>query len=594
MISDFFKKYIAIFICLALSIFLLSKMLLPGYILTLDMVWTPEVPLKWSADTPNNTFLVRGVLHALSLAIPSWAVQKILLVTLFFLLFYMPWRFLPFVEGAYARMFATGIFALNPFVYTRVLAGQWFHLLGYALFPLLLFALVRLSQNPNRRSATIFFLALSSIGFLSVHFLYLACVVSFLWLFVHIVRDGLKGDLGRAKNIALFAMIAGFCFLIVNLFWIVPAMTRGAPLEARFDKTYFSAFGAVENGEVSVMANVAALGGFWGEKLAWRFYFMWPQDSIIFWIAALAILVLVFYGALHLFKNPKSRFHAGVLLGIGIVAYITALGMADTPFKSFNLFLYKHVPLWGGLRDSHKIAGVLALVYAVFSGVGAGALFAKIKKWNVHVESFVSVAIFALPIIFGMYLWGGFHGQLKPAWYPEAWYEARVLIDTMPLGEKVLVLPWHGYLSLDFAENRVVANPAGAFFGYERVVMGRGVEFGNIRDQEVDQAYRDTDAFLLNAENLSPKQVLAGLQERNISSILMIVNPLIPHSEDGLTRWTHFSAENLSADPAESAETRSVFKEDDDENDDGAKTWAEMLPQTTTILEDPSLLLKKL
>lgn len=581
MIFNFIKKYDAEIVCLALALFLLSKMLLPGYVLTLDMAWSPEMPYAWNTDAPNNAYPLWVLIHALTLIIPSWVVQKIVLGGLIFSLLYIPWRFLPFVEGVYARIFSAGVFALNPFVYARVLAGQWFILLAYALLPLLLYALVRLSQKPDRRSGAIFFLVLSLIGLLSIHFLYLSCLVSALWLGTHMVCDWWRGgeDSLRVVRILRYGTFAGLGFIILNLFWIVPVALRSAPIEARFDETYFSAFASAGHGVVPVVANVAVLGGFWGENLVWGKYFAWPQDTAVFWIAVFFIFIFIGRGVVHLLRNPATRFHAGVILGIGIFAYVTALGMADTPFQNFNLFLYEHVPFWSGLRDSHKIAGVLALVYAVFAGVGVSAFLSKIKKRSVSTESFVSMLVLLVPILFGMYMWGGMHGGLRSVWYPADWYEAKSIVDKMPAGEKTLVLPWHGYLSLDFADNKIVGNPTQAFFGRTRVIAGRGVELGKIYDQEVDAEYRDIDAFLLQAQNLTPEIISAGLRERGVTTLIIMTNPDVALSGEGLTHWvTEYSSVVERATP--------YVRE---------KTWSEMLGQKThTIFGGSSIIIKEI
>jgi hypothetical protein len=575
----------------------LADMLLPGYILTLDMAWTPNLSYAWNTEAPNNLFLLKTFIHALSLAFPSWVVQKMLLAGLVFMLFYIPWRFLPFVQGATARMWAAGIFALNPFVYARLLAGQWFVLLGYALLPLVMFALVRLAEHPSRRTATVFALTLSLLGFVSLHFLYLVSMVSVVWLVFSACRAWRQGDAVRVRRTVLFTLLAGAGFMLVNFFWIAPAIMRTSPLEARFDETHFSAFSAAGNGALPVMANVAMLGGFWGEGMAWRHYFVWSQDYVVSWVAAIVLILLVFWGIGHLSRVRGTRFYAFLLLATGASAYIMALGLADTPFKAFNLFLYEHVPLWGGFRDSHKIAGMLALVYAVGGGVGVGMLLAEAKKISPRLESLMSAIIFVLPVVFGMYFWNGLHGQLRPVWYPSAWHQAKDLIDKMPPGEKVLVLPWHGYLSLDFAGNRIVANPAEPFFGRGRIIAGRGVEFGSIRDQEVDIAYRNMDAFARNTESLSPEALVAGLHARGIGAILIIGNSSIPRASDGLTRWDHFSAElegTPDGDNASNINNMGGVSDDEGDTDEvDQKTWTEMLPIThiTPLIAENSVVL---
>jgi hypothetical protein len=201
-----------------------------------------------------------------------------------------------------------------------------------------------------------------------------------------------------------------------------------------------------------------------------------------------------------------------------------------------------------------------------------------IHKRSKNIEAFLSMAVLALPVIYGMYMWGGMRGQLDPVAYPASWYETKTLIDQMPRGEKVLVLPWHLYLSLDFAKNRIVANPAEAFFGSEHIIAGRSVEIGRIYDQEVDTAYRDIDTFVSRAEQMSQEELRAGLRARGITAVLIITNPAIPRSEEGLTRWTHFSAEIGGYVDTEEA-----------------TTWEEILPDEEIVrFSDNSLVLMKI
>jgi hypothetical protein len=57
----------------------------------------------------------------------------------------------------------------------------------------------------------------------------------------------------------------------------------------------------------------------------------------------------------------------------------------------------------------------------------------------------------------------GFRNQLKPSEYPESWMEAEKLLGGEH-AERVLVLPWWGYVRLPFAHNKLVDNPAQRYF----------------------------------------------------------------------------------------------------------------------------------
>ena len=183
------------------------------------------------------------------------------------------------------------------------------------------------------------------------------------------------------------------------------------------------------------------------------------------------------------------------------------------------------MPLWAGLRDSHKIAGVLALAVATFSGIGVHALLEKIGRSWAAFPHVAAPTLFLLPVIFGLYEWGGFQKQLQPVWYPDAWHEAKAVLDTeQEIDARILVLPWHGYLSLDFANQLVVANPAPAFFGRERVVSSKNAEIDSVYDQERAADYRDIDTFLrayIRDGALDPNAMLA---RHRVRYIFMIMN----------------------------------------------------------------------
>jgi hypothetical protein len=65
---------------LAVALVILGPALLPGYILTLDMVFTPQLhlPLTLSSQLPFNLLLT-----ALNVILPGWLIQKLLLITIF-------------------------------------------------------------------------------------------------------------------------------------------------------------------------------------------------------------------------------------------------------------------------------------------------------------------------------------------------------------------------------------------------------------------------------------------------------------------------------------------------------------------------------
>lgn len=520
---------------LILIIFALAgELLSPGYILTLDLVWTPDIRFIWNETGFNNTAPVSAILFLLGSVIPSWIVQKIFLLGLFSALVFLPWKFLPFLRDPKARLFSTLLFVSNPFVYSRFVSGQWGHLFGYALLPLLLCSLTRFETDSAKKSVMRLSGTLIAIGMFSIHFLYLSLLFSICWIalrFFQTLRKKASALPLLRRSSATFLIIS-----IASLYWILPAFFRASPIESRFNEQHFTAFAASDNNTTPLLLNVATGGGFWGEGTGWVSLFSWPQNFWWFWVSATLLggLTLIGIGSLFSRRASLERFSLRFLLCSGMAAYAIALGAADTPFHDANLFLYQQVPGWEGLRDSHKAAGFLMLSYAVFGGKGAEYLLERIRRRTRRFLFFFF--LLSLPLLFSCFLWGGTAKQLSPVWYPKEWYAAKALIGSDP-GARILVLPWHGYLSLPFARERVVANPAARFFGLESIVQSRSVETGGIYDQETDAGYRSIDTLVRSLPKLDPKDRSSRLRSAGFTHILFLRNDSAPASSDGVFSW---------------------------------------------------------
>lgn len=526
MIKYMTKERVAIGIFVLATLAILGPMLLPGYVLTLDMVWPDKMELVVNPDGFNNTLPLTVVLALFGTLLPSWVVQKIVLVTLFFLLLYLPYRFLPYIPNTVGRLFAALLYTLNPFVYARMLAGQWGVLLGYALLPVLLFALVRTSYKPDTRSSLTLATTLLFIGATSIHYFYIGVLFSLLWLGVHACGSLLRAPAHTQALIRNTFCTAGIV-AIVSMYWILPAFLRETPIEARFDRAHFEAFAASQNHLVPTPLNILVLGGFWAEDMLWRYDFVWPQDTVVFWISALAMLALVCVGAYRQMRNTETRFASILLVACTGAVYLLAFGACGNYASTYTLWLYEHMPGWSGLRDSHKLTGLLTLFYAIFAGVTISALYTYLRTRAQVLYISVLGALFAVPICFGLYEWGGFYGQLAPVWYPASWYEARAFLSRLPPEERVLTLPWRGYFSLPFVNQRIVSNPFPSFFG-ARIHAGRSIEVGEVYDQEVDDTYRDLDTFVRTAHQQSETVIRDNYARHGIRYLLVINNVSAP------------------------------------------------------------------
>ncbi len=538
-----FKKYIYAFTALAVTLTVLGGMLLPGYILSLDMVFGP-----FNQYSPQSTggFLNSSPLwyfmHLLYLLLPGWILEKGMLVALVFLLSFLSLTFLPLGGKAQkrfeVRLFASLLYTANPFVYERLLAGHWAHLFAYALLPVVLNLLFFISRKPEALKGVQLAAVLALVGLFSLHLFVMAILMSALWLVIAgatkiasyklQVIEAAKIEAGREdSNVGLHegrvrGFIVTFSLLLLTLlvltsYWSISALTRSISVEKSFDVSHWQAFAAAPHGNLPVLMNLSAMGGYWGEAYAWAQYFRWPQENILFWFAYVLVMLLAGFGVYAMCKR-RGKSHAVFCIVLGLLAIIFAAGVSATPFASVNYWLYVHLPFWSGFRDSQKFIALYALAIAVLAGNGFGSLLRRVEARNEHLGRFLATGALLVPLFFGVYMWGGFTNQLRPVWYPPEWYQARSQILADPKAN-VLILPWQGYLSLGFNHNLIVANPAGQFFGRQAVVS-QNVRVGKVYDESASASYTELDQAIRHNSPASGESMAQYLLRHNIQYII--------------------------------------------------------------------------
>ncbi len=430
----------------ALGLVILGPLLLPGYILTFDMSWTPHL----GSSTAGDTTVLYAILRGLALILPSMWAQKLLLLVIWVLAGVGMHRLVHQRFALWPAYAAGLLYVINPFTYTRLMAGQYLVLLGYALLPWLVRVLWRLLERPGWRAAAWAGGWSIAIGLVSIH------AVGFMAL-LSLSMIGAWGW-GRWRELpARLGWLAGVAgaWLAVQAFWLVP-LALGRSHDARqiasFDPAQFMAF-ATQGDGLPVPLNTLALQGFWGDPQ--HRYLLPSATGLWFWLAFAAVAVLV---ALGIWRACRQRDRLGLALLIaGLVAWILAMGTAWPPGAGLTRWLVAHVPLYQGYREPQKWAALLALLYGY--GV-AGGVAALQERWH----TWVSVALIVPLAWTPMLLWGA-AGQLRSADYPPSWYALSQRLAAEHGSFKILALPWHEYLPLSFAGNRTVANPAPAFFG---------------------------------------------------------------------------------------------------------------------------------
>ncbi|MDO8533095.1 MAG: hypothetical protein Q7T26_13185 [Dehalococcoidia bacterium] len=528
----------------ALALALTAPFMGPGYILTLDSPLGPGESLNDGAYVINEWWLSPSV-HLAYLAqlaravVPLWLMQKVGFFLVFFLGGLGAHRLAR--KAGMGAYFAGLLYVLNPFVYVRFLAGQWWLLASYAVMPfaaqafLDLLALapretpepiartLRAAQRPPRvlglaaptLSAGLRVAALTTLtGLVYVHGFVLLLLAYFVFLAVYLARAADRGTFLRwtLRYLGPMALLT----LSLNIFWLVPALTNSESILSGTSQLDLSFFAPRSTSNLGVAFETASMYGFWREG------YVYPKDGLpVLWALLFAfILFLAVLGALAHWgetdaptgprgeRVPRESGLAPQVVGFSIVGglgLLLAIGVSSPATAPLFERLGDAIPAARGFRDSHKFVALLCLSYAFLGALGVAelrrALDERLQSAGRIAVRLVLVAALLTPVVYsyGMF---GFLGQIGTADVPRSWREVDEELRNDPDDVWMLVLPWHLYMDYSWLPNRDkrLASPAHLFFS-KPVYAGDNIEAGGIHSQSTSPSSRFIEALIRDGAN---------------------------------------------------------------------------------------------
>ena len=382
--------------CAALSLAALAPVLLPGYVLVYDMVFTPEQPLNAAAfglgDTLPRAVPVDAVMALLTQVVPGQLVQKLVLVAIVFFGALGAGLLVP-TEKTGVRIVAAVAYSWNAYVAERLFIGHWTLLLGYAALPWVAMAGLRIRAGEKHAWTRLVLASLPAV---------LSAPGGLLALGTALVTAGRR----KTGQVLLVGVL-------LNAPWWVPSLLHNG-LSDPAGVEAFSARGENWGGPV---LSVLGLGGIWNADVvpASRANPMLPVITLL--LVGVAVFGL---------RELSKRMPVWPLAGLGVLGAFLAL-IAVLPGGVTALeALIEHVPGAGLLRDSQKWVAWLALPFALGLAVAVERLRAR---------------MFLVVLLLGLLpdlAWGGF-GRLEPVGYPADWAVVREKLVDQP-GD-VAVLP---------------------------------------------------------------------------------------------------------------------------------------------------------
>ena len=432
----------AVLLPLALTLWCLHSLFGPGYVLQIDAVFGPHMPLSLSGVGAPLTLLA----HLLG---GYWS-GRIYVGLGIFLCGLGPMVLLRRLTWV-AQVPAGLLGALNPFVYDRVVEGQWGVAAGAGALFLWLAAWEELLRRPSvgRLALT------AGAGWLAVVLdqhtigvLLVLAAASLLW------RRAWRDPR------ALVWGLGSFVVLIAALSYAVPAFLLGHQNGTYYSVQHFSRADLVEfrstpSPRYGLWLNLVGLYGFWAERMG-RIHML--NSGAPWWPVAAAILTaLALVGA-------RIRREWAWLLGCGVLGLLVAGSTATGPGQQAFLWLMQRVPLVGAYREPEKWSELWLLAVVVLGAMVVDQVWRARQPagWGGALAAML-VAATLLPAGAGMLR--ELPATVRPARYPTGWIQmAAYMKDHVPASSPVLVLPWTLYEELPFTGNELTANPATVIF----------------------------------------------------------------------------------------------------------------------------------
>ena len=492
---------------LLVSLICLRSLLRDGYLLQVDIVFGPRPgPLLPGFGAP-----VSGLQAAAVDVLGGEATGKIYAVGALFLAGCAPMILFRRARW-YAQCVAGLLGALNPWVYDRMVEGQWGVVVAAAGLFLWLAAWEALQAHPGATPAVLLALSAGAAFAFDPHVVgpvAVLTILAFAWQRVWRDRDRLRWT---AVSQALLAPLLAYG--VVDFF--VGGHSGSYENVRQFTRADFEFFRSAASDDYGLIVNLIGLYGYWGERIG-RFPLAtggagwWPLTTAV--IVSAAVLGawlrrdrawLLLCGLIGLLLSASTALPGGVDAAVWLSSRLPVVSAFREPQKWSALWLLALVTLAagavdaiaaqapdGGRRSPDTLAMALAYALAIAALVPAG-----------------SSQVRSLPTI------------VKPLQYPEYWYTTAAFLErTVPHGERVAVLPWHLYQPLRATEGRLAANPAPVFFP-GRLTGPRNLEIPG-RATEIVSRY-DRIGLAVRRERSSPCALARTLRSLRIRWALVL------------------------------------------------------------------------
>jgi hypothetical protein len=418
-----------------LGLLLLGPALGPGYVLSYDMVWVPQLSLRPDflglASSLPRVVPSDAVVAVLDSVVPGMVLQKLVLLGSLLAGGLGILRLVPHLPLV-GRLAAVTGYQWSPLVVERLLVGHWPVLVGWACLPWVL-VLAR---------------GWRSTGTLPVA-LPLVVVLGSLSASAGLATGTALAFAAAERGVRRWAAVLGLV-LAANAPWLAAGLLHAG--SARSSAAAASTFSLQAEGPVPAPVAALSLGGIWNGDVVPD-----SRTGIAGWLTAVLVVSLVVVGLrtwLAATDLPTRR----SLLGCWVVGMGVALLTWTAPDAVG--WLASRVPGGGVVRDGARMLVLAAPAVATAVGAGVSAVVAKVDPGPAR--RFVGVGLVLLPVLLLADASWGVGGRLAAASFPDNYPAMRDAVAAAPGGD-VLVLPLSSFRRPSWNGSRTVLDPVGRY-----------------------------------------------------------------------------------------------------------------------------------
>lgn len=428
---------------LVLGVLMLGGALGPGYVLTYDMVWVPELTLRgdfWGMGSSLPRAVPSDLVVAvLDEVVPGMVLQKALLLGSLVVAGTGAARLVP-GDGVLGPLAAATLYVWNPFVVERLTIGHWPLLLTYASLPWIHLCARRLAFHERVLPQLVLWLALASLS-------PVGGLVAGVFAVVGVAASGREARRPVAWVIGAVAA--------VNAPWIVAGAIHGSGSVS--DPVAVGLFAAQGEGLLPPWAAVLGLGGIWNAEVV--------PVSRTTWVglAALVLVVVVCVIGIRAWRRGTALVDQVALALPAVLGLALALVGAVVP--GAVEWLVAHVPGAGLLRDGTRFVALAAPLQALLFGLGISRLVGAVRLRTIGVSLGTVLVLSPIALMPDAAL--GLSGRLDAVAFPEEYGAAREALEESRRagrGGDVLLLPFTSYRRPAWNDGRRTLDPLGRYF----------------------------------------------------------------------------------------------------------------------------------